>query len=164
MSRYVSRRAFLKLAGTGTAGAFLAACGAATAPTPAEAPAAAATTAPAPAAPTTAPAAPEAQKIVFSSYTWSGYEDSMNKVIAAWREENPGVEVEGQYVAEDYWTKLQTQVAAGTAPDVGISDYGRTVSYAKNGVLLPLDDLIAGDKYPMDQLLPAGVSQYRWRK
>jgi multiple sugar transport system substrate-binding protein len=102
--------------------------------------------------------------LIFSSYTWSGYEASINQVIDKWKEKNPGVEVEGQFAADDYWTKLQTQMASGVTPDVGISDYGRTVSYAKTGTLLPLDDFIARDGYDLKQFLPAAVAQYRWRE
>ena len=39
---------------------------------------------------------------------------AMQQVIDLWKAENPNVEVEGQFIAEDYDTKVQTQVAAGT--------------------------------------------------
>ncbi len=169
MSKHVTRRTFLKLAGAGAVGTLLAACGpapATEAPKPAEAtPVPEATKAPEPTATTAAAAPAEKKKLVFSSYTWSGYEASMNQVISMWLQENPGVEVETMYAGwDDYWPKLQTQVAAGEPPDLGIADYGRVVSYAKGGVLLELDDLIARDKYSLDQLIPAGVAQYRWAK
>lgn len=86
----------------------------------------------------------------------------MRDVITGWMAENPGVEVEQQYIAEDYWTKVQTQVAGGTPPDVGISDYGKVIVYAKDGVLLNIDDWIDRDSFPLDKLFPSAVAQYRW--
>jgi multiple sugar transport system substrate-binding protein len=166
MSQSVSRRTFLKLAGVSAASAAFAACGP-QAPQAPPAPAAAttapeATTAPQAAA-TTAPAG-EMKKLIFSSYTWSGYEAAMRSIIDSWVKDHPDVQVEQQYIAEDYWTKLQTQVAGGTPPDVGISDYGRMLPYAKSGILLPISELIARDNFPLDKMLPGAVAQYRWVK
>lgn len=148
MSSGISRRTFLQVTGTSMVGLLAAACMPATAPTGEGADSGAA----------------ETTTLIFSSYTWSGYEASINQVIDSWKETTPGVEVEGQFAAEDYWTKLQTQMAAGTTPDVGIADYGRTVSYAKTGTLLPLDEFIDRDGFDLDQMIPAAVAQYRWRE
>jgi len=137
---------FLQVAGTTTVGLLAAAC-----------------VAPAASTGGAASGAAETTTLIFSSYTWSGYEASINQVIDSWKAQNPGVEVEGQFAADDYWTKLQTQMASGVTPDVGISDYGRTVSYAKTGTLLPLDDFIARDGFDLKQYIPAAVAQYRWR-
>jgi len=150
VSKQFNRRDFLKLAGTGVAGAVLAAC----APQPAP-------TEMAPEA-TDAEPAVEMQKIVFSSYTWSGYEAAMQDIIDSFVAENPDIEVEGQFVPEDYWTKVQTQVAGGSAPDVGIADYGRVVTYAKDSVLLNVSDLVDTDSFPVDDMLEGAVAQYRW--
>ncbi|HEV8636662.1 MAG TPA: sugar ABC transporter substrate-binding protein [Chloroflexota bacterium] len=140
---------------------------AATKPAAPTQPAAAATTKPA--EPTAAPAAAKpatagaTKSMRFSSYTWSGYEDAMKTVMDMWRQENPGVEVKNEFVGEDYWTKLQTQIGAGTPPDVGIGEFVRVVSFSKGGVLMELDDLIARDKVPLDQHFSASVAQYRWQ-
>ena len=158
MSKHVTRRTFLKLAGAGAVGTLLAACGPTTPPAT-EAPKAAEAT-----ATTAAPAPAEKKKMVFSSYTWSGYEAAMKSVIESWNKEHPEVEIEGQYIPEDYWTKLQTQVAGGTPPDVGISDYGRMLPYAKSGILLPISEYIKRDNFPTDKMLPGAVAQYRWQK
>ena len=188
MRRILGRRRFL-LAGSGLLGAsLLAACGQAAAPTaaptaqpaaaqptaaPTQAAAAPAATKPAqPTAAAAATAAPAAAKpatsgagksLRFSSYTWSGYEDAMKTVMDMWRQENQGVDIKGEYVGEDYWTKLQTQIGAGTPPDVGIGEFVRVVSFGKGNVLMELDDLIARDKVPLDQNFSASVAQYRWQ-
>ncbi len=166
MSENLSRRAFLKLAGASGMVAFLAAC-APKAAEPTAAPQPAGTTAPeATAVPPTAapPASAGTKKMIFSSYTWSGYEAAMRSVIEAWNKEHPEVAMEGQYIPEDYWTKVQTQVAGGTPPDVGIADYGRLLSYAKSDTLLPITELISRDSFPIDKMIPGAVAQYRWRK
>lgn len=171
MAKGISRRSFLKVSsvgiGSSVMGGLLAACVAPPASGPASGPAA--TSAPSGAAGTTgtteAPAAGSGSgKIVFSSYTWSGYEMAMQQVIDLWKAENPNTEVEGQFIAEDYDTKVQTQVAAGTPPDVGIAAYQKTVRWAKEGVILPLDDYINRDSYPMSDFLPSAVDNYRWRE
>ncbi len=150
MSTQLSRRTLLKMAGIGTVGAFIAACTATTAPG-------------APAGAGAAPAGAKS-KLIFSSYTWSGYEAAMKSVIDLWQKEHPDVEVEGQFIPEDYWTKLQTQVAGGTPPDVGIADYGRLLTYAKSGILLSIDDYLQVDKFSVEKMLPAAVAQYRWQE
>jgi multiple sugar transport system substrate-binding protein len=152
-----SRRDFLKTSAFLSTGALLAAC--------------------APAVPpqqqTVATEAPKAtvppvgkKKIIFSTYTYSNFEQSMTKVLDRWVAETPGVEYEAQFVPQtiDYWAKIQTQVASGTAPDCGIADYGRLVSYAKNGTLLDITNYISSSKFPIDQLPAGAVSQYRWAK
>lgn len=151
MSTQLSRRRFLQMTGTSVAGLMLAACTAA--------PPGASTGSTGGAA-----ATGEKQQLIFSSYTWSGYEAAMKTVIEAWNQEHPEVEVQGQYIPEDYWTKLQTQIAGGTPPDVGIADYGRMITYAKSGILLAIDDYLAVDDFSLEKLLPAAVAQYRWQE
>ncbi|MCC6166252.1 MAG: extracellular solute-binding protein [Caldilineaceae bacterium] len=144
MSLEISRRQFLKMAGVGAAGMALAGC-----------------VSPAAAPPGAQPAA-TSKNVVFSSYTWSGYEAAMRDVITAWNTGHPDVSVEQQYIAEDYWTKVQTQVAGGTPPDVGIADYGRMIVYAKDGVLLNITDWVQRDSFPLDKMFASAVAQYRW--
>jgi multiple sugar transport system substrate-binding protein len=107
----------------------------------------------------------ESSKLIFSSYSWSGYEAAMNQVIDNWIEDYTEgmVEVERQYAPwDDYWGKLQTQIAAGTPPDLGIADYSRVVSYAKNNVILNISNLVELDSFNLDEHIAAAVAQYRW--
>ncbi|MBJ3785736.1 ABC transporter substrate-binding protein [Devosia sediminis] len=65
---------------------------------------------------------------------------------------NPGVE--GEFLSwNDYWPKLATQTAGGTAPDVIQMDYRFIVEYATRNAIAPLDDII-GDlgEFDADQL------------
>lgn len=155
-----SRRKFLRSLTIGAGSALLAACGgAATTPS---ASSGGTTTADGVPAPTTAASGGDKKSIRFSSYSWSGYEDAMKQVQAMWKQENPNVDIITEFAGDGYWTKLQTQVAAGTPPDVGIGSFDLTVSYAKSGVLMPLDEQIAADGFKLDRFIPAGVAQYRW--
>lgn len=106
MSLKPSRRDFLK------ASAVLAATQA-----PAQ-PAAAATEAPK----ATAPAA-GVKKIVFSTYVWSNFEQAITEILNGWKAATPNVDYEAQFIPQtvDYYAKVQTQVAGGTAP----AGYGR---------------------------------------
>ena len=149
----MSRRTLLKLTGaSAAAGMVLAACG----PVPGQ-------STQGDGADDAPPA--ETSTLVFSSYTWSGYEESMNQIIELWKAANPGVEVETMYAGwDDYWTKLTTLIAAGTPPDVGIGDYGRLVTYAKSDVLYPLDEMISQRQLrsgPIDSGLCRSISLER---
>lgn len=155
MNKQISRRDFLKASLAASGGALLAAC----APKVLTS-----TTAPDNSAP--AAVAETTKKLVFSTYIFQSFQDAMNKVIDGWIATKPAgsVLVERQYTdAATYWDKLQTQIAAGTPPDCGISDYGRVVSYAKNGTLLKLTELINGSNFPLDKFIPGALAQYRWK-
>ena len=150
MTQRMSRRMFIRLTGaSAAAGVLLAACS--------SPPAAPAQESGGDGSPSTAPI-----ELVFSSYTWSGYEAAMQTLLDEFMVENPDIKVEGQFVPDDYWTKLQTQVAGGTPPDVGIGDYGRLVQYAKSGVLLPISDMLELTDFPLDKMFADAVGQYRW--
>jgi multiple sugar transport system substrate-binding protein len=160
MSLKPSRRDFLKTSALLASGATLAAC----APAATQAPAAATQ----PAAATTAPqaAAPAAgtKKIVFSTYVWSNFEQAMGEILNGWKAATPGVDFEAQFIPQtvDYWAKIQTQVAGGTSPDLGMADFGRLVSWAKNGTLLDITPYISSSKFPVDKEIPGAIAQYRW--
>src|SRR5258705_3303141 len=117
---------------------------------------------------TSAPGGVGTKKLVFSSYTWGGYEDAINKVIDSWLATQPAgsVEVERQYADQSaYWEKVQTQVAAGTPPDCGMADFGRLLSYAKNGTLLNITDMVKNaSDLSLDKMMPGALAQYRWKE
>ena len=148
MSQIPTRRDFLKASALFSAGMVLASC------KPAE------TTTQE--GPSETPPSAEKTKLVFSSYTWAGYQAAMQTAIDDYVAKNPNVEVEGQFVADGYWDKVQTQVAAGEGLDCGIADYGRLVSYAKNGTLLDITDYMQTSNFPIDKAFQGASSQYRW--
>lgn len=73
---------------------------------------------------------------------WS-QDDTMQSLIDAFEEDNPGINVELQVNPwTDYWTKLQVGAQGGTAPDAFWMLGDRFQVYAANDQLLPLGDAI----------------------
>lgn len=87
--------------------------------------------------------------VTITYFTFSAAPDhleDLDRMIAAFQAEHPGVEVEVETAPFDqYFTKLQTQVAGGNAPDVCELNYENFVSYASKGTLLDLTPLAAPD-------------------
>jgi multiple sugar transport system substrate-binding protein len=76
-----------------------------------------------------------------------------NPVIAAFEQANPGVRVELENIGSgsDYYTKLQTTIAAGSPPDVFYPATHIAYSLASKGAILPLNDYIARDGLDLSQ-------------
>jgi multiple sugar transport system substrate-binding protein len=73
---------------------------------------------------------------------WS-QDDTMQKLIDTFEEENPGIKVELQVNPwTDFWTKLQVGATGGTAPDAFWMLGDKFQVYAANDQLLPLGDAI----------------------
>ena len=63
----------------------------------------------------------------------------LDKIVAAFEKANPNIKVKVETAAyDDYFTKLQTTIAGGTAPDTFELDYENFVTYAGSGTLLDL--------------------------
>jgi len=90
-----------------------------------------------------------AQGVTIKYMTFSAapnYISELEATIAAFEAENPGIEVDYETAGfEAYFTKLQTLVASGQAPDTFELNYENFVTYAEGGALLNLDDLLAAD-------------------
>lgn len=73
--------------------------------------------------------------------------DALDEMIAAFEAQHPEISVTVETAPFDqYFTKLQTLVAGGTAPDVFELNYENFVSYASKGVLADLTELAAADE------------------
>ena len=135
-----------------TAGMLLGACAPAATPAATEAPAAAATTA-STAVPTVAPTTAP----VTIQY-WHTHDDAetaqLNKVIAAFETENPGITVDATRYSSsgnDFQTALTTAIAGGDVPDVVRLDIVLTPQFASQGALMQLDGTLADfDKIAAD--------------
>lgn len=94
-----------------------------------------------------APAA--AQDVTLRYFTFSAAPDhleDLDAIIAAFEEANPGITVEYETAPfADYFTLLQADVVSGDAPDVFELNYENFVTYAANGTLLNISDLLSGD-------------------
>jgi len=132
----------------GAAMAFLVgACSGSTASSPA-ASAAASTAASQTAAASTAPSAP-AEKVKLTYFNFSSSPDhvkDLDAIVQAFEQKNPNISIEVQTAAyADYFTKLQTQIAGGSAPDTFELNYENFVSYASSGSLLDLTPIASAD-------------------
>jgi multiple sugar transport system substrate-binding protein len=132
----------------------LAACGTEATPTPGAPPAAAAPTdtpaAPAAAAPTDTPAAaapttaPSGNKVTIQLATWAGADESkeLQAVIDKINATATDFQIVHQASPADYYTKLQTQIAGNTAPDLMWLSQEFIANYADNGAILDITDQV----------------------
>ncbi|RSK28298.1 sugar ABC transporter substrate-binding protein [Bacillus sp. HMF5848] len=89
------------------------------------------------------------KQVTIEYFTFSpgeAHEKDLKAMIAAFEEENPNIKIKYEMAAfDDYFTKLQTRLAGGSAPDTFELNYENFVNYASKGALLSLDDLIKAD-------------------
>jgi multiple sugar transport system substrate-binding protein len=115
---------------------------------------------------TTASAIAEPVKLTY--FTFSAAPDHLNdltKIVQAFEAKYPNVTIDVQTAAYDqYFTKLQTQVAGGTAPDTFELNYENFVTYASAGSLLDISSqaqATASTYYPRAyQVFAQGGKQY----
>jgi multiple sugar transport system substrate-binding protein len=166
-----SRRTILKtlsIAALGAATAPLVAAGGAAPPPdasggaskPAEAPPAAATTSVAAAKPAASAAAAELRLHVRTGNEADTLADRLPEFEA--RVAGTKVKIES-FPAADYFAKLQTLTAGGQLGDVlwGIVHQGWGPYFLASGVTLPLDALIEGDKFDVNQYYPVAIQATR---
>ncbi|MEV2270354.1 ABC transporter substrate-binding protein [Nonomuraea africana] len=93
----------------------------------------------------------EGGKVTLRYFTFSAAPDhvkDLDTIVAAFEKENPKVDVVVETAPYDqYFTKLQTSIAGGTAPDTFELNYENFVTYASAGSLLDLGS-VAGDSAP----------------
>ena len=65
---------------------------------------------------------------------------------------------------DDYYTRLTTALAAGTAPDVIVLHQARLINYVPSGVLLPLDEIASGDAGEMQRSLRISMGSHSHSK
>ena len=75
------------------------------------------------------------------------HEKDLKDMISEFEKQNPKINVDYEIAAyDDYFTKLQTMIAGGKAPDVFELNYENFVSYASKGALADLSKYIEEDK------------------
>lgn len=84
-------------------------------------------------------------KLVFWSLFSGGDGEFMNQIIDEYNATNPPKQVQSvMLVWADYYTKLQTAVAAGRGPDIGVSHISKLPELVAEGVVQPIDDYTSG--------------------
>lgn len=128
----VSRREFLRLSSASLAAMTLAACAPPAAPQPA---------APKEEAP------PAAKEVTISFMGWGGPEEDqgIRAGIEKFQQENPGIKVTWLHTPENYTEKLLANVAAGTPPDTAFIGSDIFQTFARDGMLLDITDMLKND-------------------
>lgn len=84
-------------------------------------------------------------------FTFSAAPDhlkDLNNIIAGFEKTYPSIKIKVQTASyNDYFTKLQAQVASGQAPDTFELNYENFVTYASSGRLLNLSKIAATDRF-----------------
>lgn len=89
--------------------------------------------------------------------------ETMQKLADQFHAENPNITVNVQLTPwEQYWTKLQTSVPGGSAPDVFWMNIPNFEFYAQGGALLPISDQVARDNVDMSNYVSAIADAYKW--
>lgn len=106
-----------------------------------------------------------AEKVSLSYFTFSAAPDhvaDLNKIVTAFEAANPNITVKVETAPYDsYFTKLQTALAGGTAPDTFEVNYENFVSYQESGTLLDLTDASAKDpSYKASFYAPASLAAF----
>lgn len=77
---------------------------------------------------------------------WWGSQNRHDRTIAAielYEELNPNVDIVFEFSGwDDHWTKMSTQAAGNSLPDIMQQDYARIEEWVANGLLLPLDEYV----------------------
>src|SRR5690554_6323798 len=77
---------------------------------------------------------------------WWGSQDRHDrtlKVIRMFEEENPGINIEPEFLGFDgYWEKMAAQVAGGNLPDIWQHGYGLITRYIDRGLLMDLSEYV----------------------
>ena len=102
--------------------------------------------------------------VTITYFTFSAAPDhleDLDQMIDAFQAATPGVEVEVETAPfDEYFTKLQTLVAGGNAPDVFELNYENFVSYASKEVLLDLTPLVAADPALAGRFYPRALEAF----
>lgn len=98
--------------------------------------------------PTPEPATP-AEPVEITYYTFSAAPDhlaDLDQMIQLFQAKYPNIKVKVETAPfNDYFIKLQTLIAGGTAPDVFELNYENFVTYAEKGLLLDLSSWMSAD-------------------
>jgi multiple sugar transport system substrate-binding protein len=98
---------------------------------------------------------------------WFGQADieAWKQVIERFKAVAPEIEVKFEPLQwQQYWQKLNTQLAAGDAPTACGMHVGLVYAYADKGQLTELGALVQRDGFPIENLFPNLVEEGHWPK
>jgi len=122
---------------------------------------------PAPSGSTIQPIAPSepTSPVTLTFESWVGDSPQMKKFASDFHKLHPNITIQFQNVsADNASTKLTTQIAGGTAPDVAFLDASSIAGFASHGALLNLDGYIAGSKdQNLSDYVPAFLEAMKYK-
>lgn len=109
------------------------------------------------------------QPIVLNHWSWLSASDGevWGKMIDAFNEahKDKGVQINLQLVPEEqYTTKILASFATGQAPDFGWGTAGKSAQLARDGVIVPLDDLAKDAGLDLSDFSASSISAARYPK
>ena len=97
---------------------------------------------------------------------WWGNETragQLTTVIEEFEKAYPGLNITVEYCAfGDYFTKLNTQIAGGDAPDVFLIRYSEISTYGREGLLMDLNDVVADGSLDLSNVADGNMSGVKW--
>lgn len=92
---------------------------------------------------------------------WNG---NLEATLDSFREANPDIQVTVEFRPSDaYWDKLQTEYAAGTAPDITINQMNWVVPGAARGMFVDLNPYIERDQIDMSAYFYPMEPEWGWQ-
>lgn len=103
-----------------------------------------------------------AQKVAYFNFSSAGDNQKyLEQMKDAFEAKNPGISVDVETVAfADYFTQLQTRVAAGNAPDCFELNYENFVSYAKKDLLKDLGPIFKKTAFDTKAVSPKALAAF----
>lgn len=143
---HLSRRQFLHLSAGAAATALLSAC----------------TTVAPQAGGSGAPAA-ESVELTFDMYNFDPWLKALDEMFTAFNTANPGITATLQSApGEEFWSRQEARLAAGTPPDLSIGDPGFFGRYAHKGYYLALEPSVERDQVNLEKWFPITVGDCRY--
>lgn len=92
------------------------------------------------------------------------WNNTLEQTIDGFREQNPNISVKVEFRPIDaYWDKLQTEFAAGTAPDITINQMNWVIPGAARGMFVDLVPFIEADQVDMDAYFYDMEPEWGWK-
>lgn len=110
--------------------------------------------------------ATESVTITFMVFGDPAERDAYRTLVSAFELSHPSIKVALTHIPSprDYRTRLATDYAAGSPPDVSLMNYRRFAAFAASDLLEPLDDRLANsDLIASDQFFPIALDAFDWQ-
>lgn len=110
----------------------------------------------------------ESEKTEITYFTFSAapdHLDHLDEMIAVFEEDNKEITVKVETAGwDDYFNKLQVNIAGGIAPDVFELNYENFVTYAAKGALYDMDTLASADSsFSKDVFYPRSYDSFSYK-